>query len=187
MFTAQLTALWKKKVCCFVLCLEPSEEVCGPRLSVACLGLFAQWQCDTWTSSVNVSTPSGFCTQSPVAWSYRSAPAQQRAPAMATYGGVSINKHLGLSPVTRAPQLTHTHTHTHTHTRTLCHTVTAVSSGRGCADTIGENRESLGLVYCSWEGSPLSNTLFKFGFRHLALNQMPEMKKRAGKESASCC
>ena len=118
MFTAQLTALWKKEVCCFVLCLEPSEEVCGPRLSVACLGLFAQWQCDTWTSSVNVSTPSGFCTQSPVAWSYRSAPAQQRAPAMATYGGVSINKHLGLSPVTRAPQLTHTHTHTHTYTHT---------------------------------------------------------------------
>lgn len=88
------------------------------------------------------------------------SPAQQQAPAMATYGGVSINKHLGLSPVTRTLQLTHKHM--------LRHTVTAASSGRGFTDTIWEYRKSLGFfVCCSWAGSPL--TLFKFCFRHLAL------------------
>lgn len=42
---------------------------------------------------------------------FKLSPAQQQRPAMAAYGGVSINKHLGLSTVTRSPWLTHVHTH----------------------------------------------------------------------------
>lgn len=71
------------------------------------------------------------------------SPAQQQAPAMATYGGVSINKHLGLSPVTRTLQLTHKHM--------LRHTVTAASSGRGFTDTIWEYRKSLGFSFAAAE------------------------------------
>lgn len=78
--------------------------------------------------------------------------AQQQDPAMAAYGGGSINKHLGLSAVTRTPRLTHIHTH-------FLDTITAACSGRGYTDTIGEYKESLGLVYCSWEGSLLTNAL----------------------------
>lgn len=103
--------------------------------------------------------------------------AQHRGPAMATYGGVSINKHLGLSPVTRTPRLTHTHT-------LLRHTITAADFGRGYTETIGEFKESLGLVYCSWESSLLTNTFFKFSVRCLAL--APLFKCLMSKKRPQC-
>lgn len=54
--------------------------------------------------------------------------AQQQDPAMATYGGGSISKHLGFSPVTR----TLWRTHTHTRALSLRHTRPAATSGVGC-------------------------------------------------------
>ncbi|AWP08224.1 putative cGMP-inhibited 3'-5'-cyclic phosphodiesterase A-like [Scophthalmus maximus] len=50
------------------------------------------------------------------------SPAQRRGPAMATYGGTGVNKHLGLSPITRAPQK---------HTRAMAHSLSCVIQPSG--------------------------------------------------------